>query len=76
MKISTTKKKKKTILLSNLLACALFKTSHLTAFKSSFQFHTKSDDQHPTELDTVDKPVSLTAAVSSYKTTGGKKEAQ
>lgn len=42
---------------------------HLTTLKSSFKFHTNSDDQRQTELDSLDKPLSLTAAVSNCKTT-------
>ena len=38
---------------------------HLTAFESSFPFHIKSNDQHWTEQVTIDKTVSLTAAVSN-----------
>lgn len=44
-----------------------------TTFKSSFQLHIKSDDQHQTERDAVGKPVSPTAAVSNCRATGKKR---
>lgn len=53
----------------------MLKIGHLTALKS-FQFHTKSDDQHQTELDSLDKPLSFTAAVNDSKPTWEKKRSQ
>lgn len=53
----------------------MLKIGHLTALKP-FQFHTKSDDQHQTELDSLDKPLSLTAAVNDSKPTWEKKRSQ
>lgn len=45
----------------------MLKIGLLTAFNSCFQFHTNSTDMHQTDLDSRDKHLSLTAAVSNHE---------